>query len=70
MEKLKEFWKRLNPKVAMIGGALVVTTSLGTCQLMDSGDEEVKEQAPTDAPVEEAAEPAAPAEAPEEDAKE
>ncbi len=30
---IKKQWEKLNPKVAMIGGAIVITTSLGTCQL-------------------------------------
>lgn len=51
MEKLKEFWKKLNPKVAMIGGALVVTTTLGTCQFMGS-DEVASEEAAEPAPPE------------------
>jgi len=56
MEKLKEFWKKLNPKVAIIGGIVVVSTSLGTCHLAGGEEEpEVKtEEAPTEAPVEEA----------------
>ena len=33
MEALKNIWKKLNPKAVVIGGALVVTTSIGTCQL-------------------------------------
>mgnify|MGYP003148652218 CR=1 FL=1 len=52
MEKLKAFWKSLNPKVAMIGGALVVTTTLGTCQFMGS-DEVASEEAAEPAPPEE-----------------
>jgi|TARA_R110000824_G_scaffold67977_5_gene176099 hypothetical protein len=52
MEKLKEFWKSLNPKVAMVGGALVVTTTLGTCQLM--GSDEVAPTEEAEAPAEEA----------------
>jgi len=31
--EIKKQWDKLNPKVAMIGGAIVITTSLGTCQL-------------------------------------
>ena len=61
MEKLKELWKKLNPKVAVIGGIVVVSTTLGTCHLV--GDEEEPaaktEEAPTEALVEEAAEEAA-----------
>jgi len=33
MEALKNIWNKLNPKAVVIGGALVVTTSIGTCQL-------------------------------------
>ena len=33
MEALKNFWNKLNPRAVVIGGALVVTTSIGTCQL-------------------------------------
>mgnify|MGYP003659361861 CR=1 FL=1 len=33
MEALKNIWKKLNPKAVVIGGALVITTSIGTCQL-------------------------------------
>tara|TARA_R110002110_G_scaffold130142_7_gene310494 strand:+ start:285 stop:476 length:192 start_codon:yes stop_codon:yes gene_type:complete len=56
MEKLKEFWKKLNPKVAVIGGIVVVSTSLGTCHLVGEGEEPEAqtEEAPTEAPVEEA----------------
>ena len=39
MEKLKEIWKKLNPKVAVVGGALIVTTSLGTCHLIEGVQE-------------------------------
>ena len=55
MEKLKEFWKKLNLKVALIGGVVVVSTTLGTCHLTGSEEEpEVKtEEAPTEAPIEE-----------------
>ncbi|HIA03801.1 MAG TPA: hypothetical protein EYN66_18170 [Myxococcales bacterium] len=57
MEKLKEFWKKLDPKVAIIGGIVVVSTSLGTCHLV-GGEEDaavVEEVAPVEeAPVEEA----------------
>ena len=49
MEKLKEFWKKLNPKVAIIGGIVVVSTSLGTCHLA-GGEEEaaVAEELPSE----------------------
>ena len=36
MEKLKVLWKKLNARVALIGGVVVISTSLGTCHLMDS----------------------------------
>jgi len=65
---IKKHWDKLNPKVAMIGGAIVVTTSLGTCQLTRNEEtpvveetavepvaEEVVEEAPEE-PVEESAE--------------
>ena len=48
MEKLKELWKKLNLKVAFVGGVIVVTTNLGTCHLMKEG------AAPEEAPQEEA----------------
>ena len=35
MEKLKELWKKLNPRVALIGGVVVISTSFGTCHLLD-----------------------------------
>ena len=53
MEKLKEFWKKLNPKVAIIGGIVVVSTSLGTCHL--AGGEEEAAVVEEVAPAEEAA---------------
>jgi hypothetical protein len=55
MEKLKELLKKLNLKVAIIGGVIVISTSLGTCHLMDDGSEDAKteEAAPTETPVEE-----------------
>jgi len=58
MEKLKELWKKLNPKVAIIGGIVVVSTSLGTCHLAGGEEEpEVVEEAKVEeAPKEEAPE--------------
>jgi hypothetical protein len=52
MEKLKELWKKLNLKVALIGGVVVISTSLGTCHLMDSGESETS--SPEEVPAEEA----------------
>jgi len=54
MEKLKELWAKLDPKVAMIGGVIVISTSFGTCHLMDGETEEeaTEQQAPAEAPVE------------------
>jgi hypothetical protein len=54
MEKLKELWAKLNPKVAMIGGVIVISTSFGTCHLMDEEAEEetTEQEAPAEAPVE------------------
>ena len=52
MEKLKELWKKLNPKVALVGGVVVISTSLGTCHLMDSEDKAeapAAEEAPAEA---------------------
>tara|TARA_R100000808_G_C2153431_1_gene163621 strand:- start:6217 stop:6453 length:237 start_codon:yes stop_codon:yes gene_type:complete len=58
MEKLKELWKKLNLKVALIGGVVVISTSLGTCHLMDSGEEAAEEEVPAEeAPAEEAPAP-------------
>ena len=61
MEKLKELWEKLNLKVALVGGVVVVSTSLGTCHL-------VKNDAPEESPIEETTttEEVAPAEVPEE----
>jgi hypothetical protein len=39
MEKLKELWAKLDLKTAMVGGAIVVTTSLGTCHFAGSSEE-------------------------------
>lgn len=53
MEKLKELWKKLDLKVALIGGVVVISTSLGTCHLMDDGSEEPPvEEVQEEAPVE------------------
>jgi|TARA_R110000744_G_scaffold66792_4_gene136460 hypothetical protein len=63
MEKLKELLKKLNLKVAIVGGALVVTTTLGTCQLMGSDEitpaEEPAAPAPATVPEEVSPEEAA-----------
>ena len=59
MKKLKEIKEKLNPKVAIIGGVLVITTSLGTCQLMEEAAvEEAAIEEPTAEPEEPAEEPA------------
>ena len=39
MNKIKEIWQKLNLRVALVGGARVVTTGLGTCHLLDSSQE-------------------------------
>ena len=49
MEKLKELWAKLDLKTAMVGGAIVVTTSLGTCHFTGSSEESV-ESTPAAAP--------------------
>ena len=46
MSKLKELKEKLNLKVALVGGVIVVSSSLGTCHFI--GEEEA-------APVEESA---------------
>tara|TARA_R110002020_G_scaffold230529_2_gene441405 strand:- start:950 stop:1144 length:195 start_codon:yes stop_codon:yes gene_type:complete len=57
MSKLKELKEKLNLKVALISGVVVVSTSLGTCHFMgpeeapveesqESAPEESKEEAP------------------------
>ena len=57
MSKVKEVWSKLNPKAAMIGGALVITTSIGTCQLTKpEAEEPTVEETPLVVPVEEPAE--------------
>lgn len=59
MDKLKALWAKIDLKVAMVGGAIVVTTSLGTCHFMDSPAEPAAEEAPAEeAPPEEAVEEA------------
>tara|TARA_R110000824_G_scaffold176232_2_gene355096 strand:+ start:473 stop:688 length:216 start_codon:yes stop_codon:yes gene_type:complete len=40
MSKIKEAYRKLNPKAAVIGGALIITTSIGTCQLTREAVEE------------------------------
>lgn len=32
MGKIKQIWAKLNPRAAVVGGLLIVTTSIGTCQ--------------------------------------
>jgi|TARA_R110002012_G_C11565850_1_gene603843 hypothetical protein len=62
MSKLKELKEKLNLKVALISGVVVVSTSLGTCHFMGPGEEAEVVEAPAPEP--------APAEAPEEAAAE
>tara|TARA_R110000822_G_scaffold41703_4_gene113472 strand:+ start:1524 stop:1733 length:210 start_codon:yes stop_codon:yes gene_type:complete len=40
MSKIKEAYRKLNPKAAVLGGALIITTSIGTCQLTKPSVEE------------------------------
>tara|TARA_R110000824_G_scaffold80371_8_gene202212 strand:+ start:743 stop:979 length:237 start_codon:yes stop_codon:yes gene_type:complete len=37
MEKIKALWAKLNVKTAFIGGALIITTAIGTCTFTPSG---------------------------------
>jgi hypothetical protein len=67
MSKLKELKEKLNLKVALAGGAIIVSSSLGTCHFMGSEEPEAVEEA---APAPEPEEKPAPAEAPEEAAAE
>ena len=56
MSKIKEAYRKLNPKVALVGTALVLTTSIGTCQLTKPALEEpTVEETPLVVPVEEPA---------------
>jgi hypothetical protein len=52
MNKIEQLKQKLNPKVAMIGGAIVVTTSLGTCQWVYEDSAEPAAQEPVEAPEE------------------
>ena len=56
-EKLQALKEKLNPKVAVIGGALVITTSLGTCHLKGNEIEAEQEEAPAAAPAETPSDP-------------
>lgn len=44
MSKLKELKEKLNLKVALIGGVVVVSSSLGTCHFMGEEVEEEKQE--------------------------
>jgi len=58
MSKLKEIKEKLNLKVALAGGAIIVSSSLGTCHFLGEEQEvapEVEEAAPVSEPVEEPA---------------
>ena len=52
MSKIEQLKQKLNPKIAMIGGAIVLTTSLGTCQWVYEENAEPAAQEPVEAPVE------------------
>lgn len=39
MSKLKELWERLEVRYISIGGAIVITTTLGTCHLTGPSEE-------------------------------
>ncbi len=55
MSKLKELKEKLNLKVALISGVVVVSTSLGTCHFMgpEEAAPETEEAAPAEQPAEE-----------------
>tara|TARA_R110002012_G_scaffold310487_2_gene518788 strand:+ start:642 stop:863 length:222 start_codon:yes stop_codon:yes gene_type:complete len=54
MEKLKALWAKLNPRVALISGVVVISTSMGTCHLMsDEGAEQSQVEAEGKAEAEE-----------------
>ena len=54
MSKVKEAWSKLNPKAAVLGGALIITTSIGTCQLTrEAVEEPTVEETPLVVPIEE-----------------
>ena len=56
MSKIKEAYSKLNPKVALVGTAVILTTSIGTCQLTKPALEEpTVEEAPLVVPVDEPA---------------
>ena len=52
---LKEMKEKLNPRVAFVGGAIVLTTTIGTCQYVY--DQEAAPAAVEPAPQEGLAEP-------------
>lgn len=70
MEKIKELLDKHKVKASFVGGALVVSTAYGSCQMMapPASEAPAAEEAPTEeapaeeAPAEEAAEEEAPAE--------
>lgn len=67
-EKLQALKKKLNPKVAVISGAVVISTSLGTCHLIS--DEAEAPAADQEAPEDQQTVPAIPEQAAEEKEKE
>lgn len=46
MSKVKEAYRKLNLKAAVVGGALIITTSIGTCQLTKPVEEPAIEETP------------------------
>ncbi len=51
--KLKDIKQKLNPQIAIIGGAIVLTTSLGTCHFVyEDAAEPVVEEEPAEKPEE------------------
>jgi hypothetical protein len=66
MSKLKELKEKLNLKVALVGGVIAVSSSLGTCHFMGGEEAAPVEESASEpeeaAPVEETAEEPAPEE--------
>lgn len=65
-EKLKALKDKLDPKVALIGGVVVVSTSFGTCHFMeDQTEQPVAQESAPEKPNEPAKEPQTEPEKPE-----